>query len=151
MAVHPHEQREVLMFQPMLARWLAVSTGLLTLAASAQTPAAPPARATTPAAAAASAAKPATPPASAAPTGTLAPVARTQTAPGGYRSALEGYQPYSEEKIVPWREANDTVGKVGGWRAYAKEAAEGQGQQGHAGHAAPAASAPKPAASQAKP
>ena len=73
------------MFQPMLARWLAVATGLLTLAASAQTPAA---------------------------------------APGEYRSALEGYQPYSENKMVPWKEANDTVGKIGGWRAYAEEAAE---------------------------
>lgn len=99
------------MFQPMLARWLAVSTGLLTLAASAQTPA----------------------------------------APGEYRSAFEGYQPYSESKMVPWKEANDTVGKIGGWRAYAKEAAEGQAQQGHAGHAAPAANAAKPAASPAKP
>ncbi|MBA3772767.1 MAG: hypothetical protein H0X13_09870 [Ramlibacter sp.] len=71
--------------------------------------------------------------------------------PGAYRSALEGYQSYSEDKMVPWRETNDTVGKVGGWRAYAKEAAEGTGQPGHAGHAAPAASAPRPAASQAKP
>lgn len=106
------------MFQPKLARWLAVSSGMLTLAASAQTP---------------------------------APVAQTQAASGEYRSALEGYRPYSEEKMVPWKEANDTVGKIGGWRAYAKEAAEGQGQQGHAGHAAPAATAPRPAASQAKP
>ena len=116
------------MFQPMLARWLAVSSGLLTLAASAQAPAASPAVTTA-----------------------SAPVARTQAAPDEYRSALEGYQPYTENKMVPWREANDTVGKIGGWRAYAKEAAEGQGQQGHAGHAATAASAPKPAASQAKP
>lgn len=116
------------MFQPMLARWLAVSSGLLTLAASAQTPAALPARAAA-----------------------SAPVARTQAAPGEYRSALEGYQPYSENRMVPWKEANDTVGKIGGWRVYAKEAAEGHGQQGHAGHAASAASAPKPAASQAKP
>jgi hypothetical protein len=73
-------------------------------------------------------------------------------APGQYRSALEGYQPYSETEMVPWKAANDTVGQIGGWRAYAKEAA--QGQQGHGGHAAlaaPAASAAKPAASQAKP
>ena len=100
------------MCQPMLARWLAVSSALFALTVSAQ------------------------------------------TRPGEYRSALEGYQPHSENKTVPWKEANDTVGKVGGWRAYAKEAAEGQGPQGHtghAGHAAPAASAPKPAASQAKP
>ncbi|MBC5767471.1 hypothetical protein H8R02_23595 [Ramlibacter sp. GTP1] len=116
------------MFQPMLALWLAVSSGLLTLAASAQTPAVPPARAAA-----------------------SALVARTPATPGEYRSALEGYQPYSENKMVPWKEANDTVGKIGGWRAYAKEATEGQGQQWHAGHAAPAASAAKPAASQAKP
>lgn len=42
-----------------------------------------------------------------------------------YRSALEGYRPYGEIKMMPWSEANDTVGKIGGWRAYAKEAAEG--------------------------
>ncbi len=91
------------------------------------------------------------PPASAAATAATAPVARTPAAPGEYRSALEGYQPYSEDKMLPWKEANDTVGKIGGWRAYAKEAAEGPGQQGHAGHAAPAANVAKPAASQAKP
>lgn len=111
------------MFQPMLARWLAVSSGLLTLAASAQTPSAPPAQAVG-----------------------SAPAVRTQVAPGDYRSALESYQPYSEGQMVPWRDANDTVGKIGGWRAYAKEAAETPGQEGHAGHAMP-----KPAASQAKP
>ena len=78
------------MLQPMLARWLAVSSGLLTLAASAQSPATPPSRAPAP-----------------------APVAQTQAAPGAYRSAMEGYQPYSENKMVPWKEANDTVGALG--------------------------------------
>ena len=116
------------MYQPMLARWLAVSSSLLTLAAFAQTPAAAPARAAAP-----------------------APVAQALPAPGEYRSALDGYQSYSEDKMVPWKEANDTVGKIGGWRAYAKEANEGQGQQGHAGHATPRANVSKPAASQAKP
>lgn len=105
------------MLQPMLARWLAVPFGLVTLAASAQAPATPP------------------PPAAAV----------------EFRSALEGYQPYSENKMVPWKDANDTVGKIGGWRAYAREAAEGQGQHGHAGHTPPAANGPKPAATQAKP
>jgi len=97
------------MFQPMLARGLAVSFGL------------------------------------------LMPAVHAQVAPGEYRSALEGYQPYTENKMVPWQEANDTVRKRGGWRAYAKEAADGQAHQGHAGHAMPAASAPLPAASRAKP
>ena len=43
-----------------------------------------------------------------------------------YRSAFEGYPPYNDEKIAPWKESNDTVGKIGGWRAYAKEAQEPQ-------------------------
>ena len=51
----------------------------------------------------------------------------SQTAPpSAYRSAFEGYQRYSDEKITPWKESNDTVGKIGGWRAYAKEAQEPQ-------------------------
>lgn len=41
-----------------------------------------------------------------------------------WRSALETYQPFSDEKTMPWRQANDTVQGVGGWRAYAREAAQ---------------------------
>lgn len=53
-----------------------------------------------------------------------------QAASTAYRSALEGYQPYTDEKIVPWKEANDQVGRIGGWREYAKEAARAApGQQ----------------------
>ena len=44
--------------------------------------------------------------------------------PPAYRSALEGYQPYTDEKIVNWKEANDNAGRIGGWREYAKEASE---------------------------
>ena len=40
-----------------------------------------------------------------------------------YQSVFEGYQAMSEPKLMPWRAANDTVRDVGGWRAYAKEAA----------------------------
>lgn len=61
-------------------------------------------------------------------------------APPAYRSAFEGYQPYTEEKPVNWKEANDSVGRIGGWREYAKEA-----QQPDPGSAAPAAPAPAPA------
>ena len=57
-----------------------------------------------------------------------------------YRSALEGFQSFADEKAVPWKQANDTVHQRGGWKAYAKEASEanaGPGAQaGHAGHAA---------------
>lgn len=47
-------------------------------------------------------------------------------APPAYRSALEGYQIYTDEKIVSWKEANDNAGRIGGWREYAKEASESQ-------------------------
>lgn len=42
--------------------------------------------------------------------------------PVAFQSALEGYKPYTDEKIVNWKEANDAVARIGGWRAYAKEA-----------------------------
>lgn len=41
-----------------------------------------------------------------------------------YRSALSGYEAYKEQSVQSWREANDKVGEIGGWRAYAKEMRE---------------------------
>jgi hypothetical protein len=55
-----------------------------------------------------------------------------------YQSALEGYQAFADEKPIPWKEANDTAHRRGGWRAYAKEAAEPSSEAGSAGEAAPA-------------
>lgn len=51
-------------------------------------------------------------------------VAPTHLAPSvlTYKSALEGYRPFAEEKPIPWKEANETVYRRGGWQAYAKEA-----------------------------
>ena len=54
----------------------------------------------------------------------IAPIVAADTTPVPYRSAFEGYQPYSDEKIVNWKQANDTVGQIGGWRAYSKEASQ---------------------------
>jgi hypothetical protein len=54
-----------------------------------------------------------------------------------YQSALQNYKPFADEKIVPWKQSNDTVREVGGWRAYAREAAQPadpEGQSGHQGH-----------------
>lgn len=34
---------------------------------------------------------------------------RVKVPPAGYRSAFEGYRPYAEEKLAPWRESNDAV------------------------------------------
>lgn len=44
-----------------------------------------------------------------------------------YRSAFSDYRAYSEQPVVSWREANDKVGEIGGWRAYAKEARQADG------------------------
>ena len=58
--------------------------------------------------------------------------------PVKYSSLLAGYRPFGDAKPTPWREANDTVTRIGGWRVYAREA-----QQPDAASAAPAAPATK--------
>ena len=81
--------------------------------------------------------------------------AQTSPAPASspveFRSSFEGYQPYTEEKIINWKEANDRVGRIGGWRAYAKEAQQPSGGSAppeakpadpHAGHSKPAQAKP---------
>ena len=50
-----------------------------------------------------------------------------------YRSALSGYRRLGADTLLPWREANDEVARIGGWRAYLREASQAQ-------------SAPQPAA-----
>ncbi len=39
-----------------------------------------------------------------------------------YTSAIANYQPFVDEKVTSWKTANDNVGQIGGWKAYAKEA-----------------------------
>ena len=39
-----------------------------------------------------------------------------------YQSPLANYRRLGEDKLVPWSEANETVNRIGGWRAYAREA-----------------------------
>lgn len=38
-----------------------------------------------------------------------------------YASALAGYRRLGDDKRIPWKDANDTVNRIGGWRAYARE------------------------------
>ena len=57
-----------------------------------------------------------------------------------HTSAFAAYRRYADATPIAWKEANDTVTRIGGWRAYAREAADS---------AAPAA--PAPAASGSKP
>ena len=79
-------------------------------------------------------------------TASAATAPSTQAGTTPYRSAFENYQPFAEEKVLPWKEANDTVRAIGGWRAYAKEANEEKDTP----QDSPAAS-PDPAAGRAKP
>ncbi len=39
-----------------------------------------------------------------------------------YESSFFEYRKLGEEKPVSWRDANDTVTRIGGWRVYAREA-----------------------------
>ena len=66
----------------------------------------------------------------------VAPVA---TRALGYESVFARYKSYRDEKTGSWREANDTVERIGGWRAYAKEAQQPEApapakSNPHAGH-----------------
>ena len=60
--------------------------------------------------------------------------AKAATVPLVYRSPLAGYKKLADEApSVAWRNANEAVERIGGWRVYAREAA-------------PPASAPAPVA-----
>lgn len=45
-------------------------------------------------------------------------------APPGFTSVISDYQPYREQGVGDWKKANDEVGRIGGWRAYTREANE---------------------------
>lgn len=72
-------------------------------------------------------------------------ISSAQAAPAPFRSALENYQPYTDEKITPWKAANEQVDRNGGWRAYAKEG------RSPASPSSPASAQPDPHAGHAKP
>ena len=62
----------------------------------------------------------------AAQTSTTPPLEDPWAAQLPYRSAFEGYQAFSEEKLAPWKESNETVRQVGGWREYSRRARDPQ-------------------------
>ena len=83
------------------------------------------------------------------------PVAPNPADPGAkvpavkYESAFAGYAPYREEKLAPWREVNDEVGKVKGHVGIFG----GAGHGGHGSSGQPGLSKPtpgKPAAASSK-
>ena len=44
--------------------------------------------------------------------------------PAMHQSPFAKYRPFAAEVLGPWRDANDEVGRIGGWKAYAREAYE---------------------------
>ena len=66
---------------------------------------------------------------------------RAAVPPLVHGSALASYRRLAEVPVGSWREANDQVARIGGWRAYAREANEPQVPA-----AAPAAAASTPPA-----
>jgi hypothetical protein len=38
-----------------------------------------------------------------------------------YRSPLAGYRPGNMPELQPWRDVNDTVSRIGGWRVYLRD------------------------------
>jgi len=55
--------------------------------------------------------------------GTAPPVAAAPTALQlQYLSVFTHYQPFREQPLLSWQETNDNVGKIGGWRYYARDA-----------------------------
>jgi hypothetical protein len=59
-----------------------------------------------------------------------------------YKSSLGAYRAQTEQEVAPWRDSNDTAARIGGWRAYAREA---RGETGGGGSPAPASPSPAPA------
>lgn len=43
-----------------------------------------------------------------------------------FQSMLTQYQRHSEQPVGSWKDANETVNRLGGWRVYAREAREAQ-------------------------
>lgn len=54
--------------------------------------------------------------------------------------AFADYRRHGDTTLRPWKDANDDVGRIGGWRAYAREAQQKTARPAPAATAAPAAS-----------
>lgn len=54
--------------------------------------------------------------------------ASAAVAPLVHRSPFARYRPFAAEVLGPWKPVNEEVGRIGGWRAYAREAYEASKQ-----------------------
>lgn len=74
------------------------------------------------------------------------PLDSQATVPKGvYTSSFAAYRRLGEDKPLSWREANDTVTRIGGWRVYTREAQQAEPV------AAPASAASQPPMAQPMP
>lgn len=48
--------------------------------------------------------------------------AQAPVPPVTYESPMLGYRRLDDDRRIPWKDANQTVNRIGGWRAYAREA-----------------------------
>jgi hypothetical protein len=59
-----------------------------------------------------------------------------------YNSSFARYRAFADDKPLSWREANEAVARIGGWRVYAREAQQPEHSPrptppGHGGHKSP--------------
>ena len=71
--------------------------------------------------------------------------ARAEVPLARYVSPLAHFRPLGDSPSVAWKDANDTVARIGGWRAYARETQPSPASAGVG--AAASAPAPSPASS----
>lgn len=75
--------------------------------------------------------------------------ARARVPAAVYQSPLAGYRRLGEDRRISWKEANETVNRIGGWRAYAREAQQPDAAASAPGTGKAPAAVPAPAPSSA--
>lgn len=70
--------------------------------------------------------------------------ARTAVPSSPYVSPFARYRPFAVQPPGPWREVNDQVGRIGGWKVYARESQESVSPAATGDAAGAGASKPSP-------
>ena len=78
--------------------------------------------------------------------------ARAPVPPAVHQSPFAHYRPFAAEVLGPWKVVNDEVGRIGGWKVYAREVYEATKQEAPAPEAAgkPSVAPPDPAGQRAR-
>jgi hypothetical protein len=58
-----------------------------------------------------------------------------------YASVFEQYRPHDDPAVKSWREANDTVNRIGGWRTYLRQVQEAEPKASPSSSLSPSSSA----------